>query len=177
MLITIVILFAAFIALEIYSSGKYFGLGTNPVVLFTYHAVRLGLLTIAMILTWIYSQALFWGLIVLLLILLGTSLFVGNEKRKIKKIVRLYKSLQQTRPNEPNKFILQSTATQYYQSLGWNGDDINSVTNTLFDKSDRIPDDVSTLAAWLLVYEYPNIMGRFSERYKIASKFYANGSK
>jgi len=177
MIITIVILFAAFIALEIYSSSRYFCLGTNPVVLFIYHSVRLGLLAIAMILTWIYSQPLFWGLIVLLLILLGTSLFIGNEKRKIKKIVRIYNNLKKTRPDESEKYILKSTATQYYQSLGWNGDDIVAITKTLFDKSDRSPDDVSTLSAWLLVYEYPNVMGRFSERCKIASKFCENSSK
>lgn len=172
MIIAIALLFAFFIALEIYSNGKYFGLGANPIILLIYNSLRLGSLLTAMILTWFYSQFLFWVLLTILIILLVTSFMVGNEKRKIKKIVRIYKNMEESSTSVTIKSLLQSTAIKYYQSLGWNSDDIAIISKKLFDNTDNSPDSVSTLAAWLLIYEYPSVMNRFGERCKIASKFY-----
>lgn len=172
MIITIVLLFAVFISLEVFSRGRTFGFGANPIALFIFHLLRLGLLLAAMILTWFYSQILFWGILTILIILLCMSFFLGSEKRKIKKIVVIYKSMENTSPEASKDSLLRITTTKYYQSLGWDSEEINATIKTLFNNPKDSPKDISTLAAWLLTFEKPNVMNRFGRRYKLASEFY-----
>jgi hypothetical protein len=176
MIVAIIVLFAVFVFLEIVGEGRAFGLGANPIVLFIFHLLRLGSLSVAMALTFFYSQLLFWVLLTLLLVMLCMSLVIGNERRKIKKIIRIYIALKGASTDTAEAPLLHATATKYYQSLSWDSERIGATIKTLFANTESSPKDIMTLAAWLLVFEKPQVMNRFAKRYAIASRLLMNQS-
>ena len=110
-----------------------------------------------------------------IMILLGSCLFLhyiyGDERRAIKKILRLYLSIRREKKTDSEVDILRETGIRYYHDLKWDESRIQELIDGILDeKKEYQTTDIIDFTVWLLQFQLLTLENRWGSRYEMAVK-------